>query len=116
MVLSIDRQAVVSAGVDATICQTGTYTLSTTTQIHGASILWTSSTTGTFSPNAQTLHAVYNPSAADITNGSVTLTLTAQSASQCIPATDYMILTVNHQEIVNAGENDVICETGTYKL
>ena len=40
---------------------------------------WTSVTGGTFSPDANTLNAVYNLSAADIANGSVTLTLTSDN-------------------------------------
>ena len=40
---------------------------------------WSSPTGGTFTPNATTLNATYNPSAADLINGSVVLTLTSNN-------------------------------------
>ena len=98
MVLNIKRQAIVSAGTDATICETGTYTLSTPTAVYTTSLTWTTSGTGTFS-NFETLHPVYTPSTADITAGTVTLTLTGTSASPCISSTDAMVLTIHGQPV-----------------
>ncbi len=48
---------------------------------------WTSTGSGTFDPNNTTLNATYHPSATDLTNGSVFLTLTTDAgASGCTPA------------------------------
>jgi hypothetical protein len=113
MVLTINRQAIVYAGVDATICETGTYTLTDATQIHATSLTWTSNGTGSFQ-DPHILNATYLPSSTDIGNGQVTLTLTAQSATACVPAIDEMILHFSRQSIANAGVSDTICETGTY--
>ncbi|MBK6347565.1 MAG: hypothetical protein IPF68_16860 [Bacteroidales bacterium] len=49
MVLSINPQATVSAGADATICETGTYTLSGATSTNATSLAWTTSGDGSFS-------------------------------------------------------------------
>ncbi len=115
MVLTINPQATVNAGVDATICEGSTYTLSTATATDATSLLWTSSGTGTFD-DATILAATYTPSPADITAGSVTLTLTAQSAAPCVEATDAMVLTISLQATADAGTDATICEGSSYTL
>ncbi|MFZ4520803.1 MAG: T9SS type A sorting domain-containing protein, partial [Bacteroidales bacterium] len=115
MVLNIKRQAIVSAGTDATICETGTYELSTPTAVYTTSLTWTTSGTGTFS-NFETLHPVYTPSAADITAGTVTLTLTGTSASPCVNSTDAMVLTIHGQPIADAGIDATICQGTSYTV
>ncbi len=75
--MTITPAPTVDAGFDQSICSDknninieGRITVAT-----GA--LWTSDGTGTFSPNANSLQAIYVPSAADKnTNGTITLTLT----------------------------------------
>ncbi|GAP44200.1 hypothetical protein TBC1_112366, partial [Lentimicrobium saccharophilum] len=115
MTLTINPQAIVSAGTDATICESSTYTLSTATATDYTSLLWTSSGTGTFD-DATILAATYTPSAADIAAGSVTLTLTAQSAAPCVEASDDMVLTISLQATADAGVDATICEGSTYTL
>ncbi|MBK6965522.1 MAG: hypothetical protein IPH20_16745 [Bacteroidales bacterium] len=115
MVLTINPQATVNAGVDATICEGSTYTLSTAVATDATSLLWTSSGTGTFD-DATILAATYTPSPADITAGSVTLTLTAQSAAPCVPAVDAMVLSISLQATADAGTDATICEGSTYTL
>ncbi len=115
MVLSINPQATVSAGADATICETGTYTLNAATATNATSLLWTSTGTGTFD-DATILNAEYTPSVADITAGTVTLTLTAQSAAPCVEASDAMVLTISEQSTANAGIDATICEGSTYTM
>ncbi len=115
MVLTINPQATVNAGVDATICEGSTYTLTSATATDATSLLWTSSGTGTFD-DATILAATYTPSPADITAGSVTLTLTAQSAAPCVPATDDMVLTISLQATADAGTDATICEGSAYTI
>ena len=57
-------------------------------------LLWTTSGTGTFS-NPAALNPVYTPSAADINNGSVVLTLTAYGNPPCGNANSSMTLFIN---------------------
>jgi gliding motility-associated-like protein len=116
MMLTISHQAIISAGTNATICETGTYALNTSTAQNAASIQWTTSGTGTFS-NANTLHPVYTPSANDIDDGQVYLILTANSVQPCVTVTDTMLLTISYQASnVFAGADAIICETQTYTL
>jgi hypothetical protein len=117
MVLSISRQAIVSAGPDTTICETSGYlSVVNATAIHYTSLSWTTSGTGTFN-NPSLLNPEYTPSAADILNGSVILTLTATSAAPCITVSDQMILHITEQALAYAGPDDIICETqSSYSL
>ena len=115
MILTIKRLAVANAGIDETICEDATYTLNGTAQRY-SSVSWSSSGTGTFS-NPSILKPVYTPSDADITAGSVVLTLTAQPISPCTVSTsDQMTLTIQRLAEVNAGYDATICEDATYTL
>ena len=115
MILTIKRLAVANAGIDETICKDATYTLNGTAQRY-SSVSWSSSGTGTFS-NPSILKPVYTPSDADITAGSVVLTLTAQPISPCTVSTsDQMTLTIQRLAEVNAGYDATICEDATYTL
>ncbi|MBK7242089.1 MAG: gliding motility-associated C-terminal domain-containing protein [Flavobacteriales bacterium] len=69
---------------------------------------WTGGT-GTFSPNANTLNATYNPGAGDLAAGQVTLTLTTTGNGNCAPATSTKIITYTPAPIVNAGTNGSVC-------
>lgn len=70
----VDQTLSVNAGPDATICQASTYQANATAQNH-ASLIWSTSGTGTFS-NPTILNPIYYPSQQDIQNGSVILTIT----------------------------------------
>ena len=74
-----------------------------------SSFLWTSTTGGTFTDISGS-SATYTPSALDITNGTVTLTLTAYPISPCaIPAQSNVTITINPAATVNAGTDQTIC-------
>jgi len=61
---------------------------------------WTTSGTGTFN-DVTIVNAVYTPSAADITAGTVTLTITTNDpVGTCTAVSDVMILTINAAAIV----------------
>ncbi len=116
MVLTISPAATVSAGGNATICSSGTYTLAGTMGGSATSITWTTTGSGTFS-SATSPTAVYTPSAGDIAAGSVTLTITTNNpAGPCNAATDVMTLTINPAATVNAGPDNVICSNVTANL
>ncbi len=109
--LHITHQALANAGPDDIICETQpSYTLNAATAGNYASLLWTSSGTGTFN-NSTLLNPVYTPTAADIAAGSVTLTLTAHALVPCADASNSMVLSISRQALVNAGPDDTICET-----
>jgi len=113
--LTMTKQAVVSAGTDANICATGSYELISAAVTFGNTPVWSTSGDGVFSDNAA-VNPVYTPGVLDIATGSVVLTLTAQSVSPCIPASDDMILTIDLQATAYAGVDSTICQTDAFTV
>lgn len=74
-----------------------------------ATAKWTSSGTGVFSPSNLSLNATYNPSAADISLGTVTLRLTSTNNGLCNAAEDSIIVTFTTPPLVNAGVDIIAC-------
>ncbi|HMN04495.1 MAG TPA: gliding motility-associated C-terminal domain-containing protein [Flavobacteriales bacterium] len=98
-----------NAGPDQTVCANnpavtlgGSVTVATGGQ-------WSTSGTGTFSPNNQSLNVTYHPSAADITAGGVTITLTTTGNGNSLPVSDQMVLTITPAPTVNAGADLTVC-------
>jgi hypothetical protein len=114
-ILIIQKTPTVNAGSDATICQGSTHTLAGTAT-NQASVLWSTSGTGTFS-STSSLTPVYTPGAADITAGTVTLTLTASAVSPCTASvSDGKILIIQKTPTANAGSDATICQGSTHTL
>ncbi|RYH72181.1 HYR domain-containing protein [Flavobacteriaceae bacterium 144Ye] len=105
--ITINQAATVNAGNDVTICEGDVVNLSSANYSGSAtSATWSTSGTGNFSGS------IYTPSAADITNGSVTLTYTTNNpAGPCGVAVDSKVVTINPLPVVDAGTNQAICET-----
>nr|NQU92841.1 hypothetical protein [Bacteroidota bacterium] len=115
MTLIIQRLPDAYAGIDNTICEDGSYTLSDATAVYYSSITWTSNGDGTWSGDPLT--ATYTPGSSDKSSGSVELCLKAEPISPCtISDTDCMILSIQLLPIAYAGANNTICEDGTYTL
>lgn len=114
--VTIDDDATVSASSDQIICSGSTVTLAGTIGGSASSATW-SGGGGGYSPGATTLNAVYTPSATEITNGTVTLTLTTNDpAGACGAVNDQMIITINQPAIVDAGVAQTICSGSTVTL
>ncbi|MFH2140802.1 MAG: PKD domain-containing protein [Bacteroidota bacterium] len=110
MTITITPAPVVDAGIDQTVCAaTPAVSLNGSVTVGSTTGQWSSSGTGTFSPDDITLNATYNPSAADIAAGTVTLTLTATNA--CAPINDNFIVTIIPLPVVYAGLDQTICES-----
>src|SRR5690606_12761791 len=60
-------------------------------------------------PNANTLNAVYTPTAAEITSGLITLTLTTTGNGNCVAVSDEMNISFSPSPSVNAGNNITVC-------
>lgn len=99
--LTVSPKAVSNAGADAEVCASDpAVTLNGSISGSALNASW-SGGTGTFNPNANTLNAVYTPSAAEITAGTVTLTLTTNDpAGSCGPAQDSMTIKINQNPTV----------------
>src|SRR5438034_2297574 len=96
MVITINPVATANAGADQTVCaSSATVTLAGSVGGAASSGSW-SGGSGTFSPNNTTLNATYGPSAAEITAGTVTLTLTSNDPpGPCGAVSDTMVITIN---------------------
>jgi hypothetical protein len=112
--LSVNAAATVNAGVDQTICESaGTVSLSGTTGGGASSSTWTTNGSGTFD-DAASLTAIYTPSSTDISNGTVTLTLTTDDPSgPCPSVSDNMVVTIHRiPTTANAGSDQTLgCNT-----
>ncbi|MEI8114072.1 MAG: Ig-like domain-containing protein, partial [Bacteroidia bacterium] len=115
MYLSFSLAATIHAGSDSSICEGSDYSLDSATAIHATNLIWTSSGTGVFN-NASVIRPVYTPSEADITSGSVILTLTANTESTCGSVSDQIVLSISHQAKVNAGVDATMGEGTAYQI
>jgi hypothetical protein len=106
--LPLAMNPVVEAGAAQTVCaNNAVVTLNGTVDVAGTTNTWTTNGTGTFA-DATSLGTTYTPSAADITAGTVTLTLTA-TLTGCNPVFDQVVITISPAPIVDAGANQTVC-------
>ena len=112
VILTVSPKANANAGVDQEVCAADPdVTLNGSFSGSALSASW-SGGTGTFSPNANTLNAVYTPSGAEITAGSVVLTLTTNDPpGSCGAATDTMTITINPNPSVEISLEDACAST-----
>lgn len=89
------------AGADAVVCYASDYTLADATAENYSSIVWSTSGDGEFD-DKYALNPTYTPGANDLTNGTATLTMEAQSMS-CGSAFDDVVLTINPEMGVAIG-------------
>lgn len=116
MVITINQLATINAGLDQTICMGSSAILAGVIGGAATSATW-SGGAGTYTPNNTTLSASYLPSAAEISAGTATLTLTTNDpAAPCSFVNDQMILTINPIATINAGIDQTICMGSTVTL
>jgi gliding motility-associated-like protein len=117
MTITFGQVSATSAGLDREVCsQDATVKLEGVKRSgYEGDVVWKTSGTGTFS-SATTLDAFYNPSAADVQAGSVILSLTALTPSECYTATDRMTLKFTPPPTVNAGGTRYILPGKTITL
>ena len=114
----IDDPSFANAGPNQNICISTTVVNLAGSITGGSSTgIWTTSGTGTFIPAGNVLNARYVLSDADKAAGSVVLTLSSTSKSDCSIATASMTVTFGVLPAVSAGENQEICsQNGSVKL
>jgi hypothetical protein len=101
----------VNAGADLVVCASSPQAPLSGSASGGSTVLW-SGGSGSFSPSAGTLNAIYTPSAAEIAAGGVTLTLTGTpSLGPCPPVSDQVRITINALPTANAGPDQTRCAT-----
>ena len=106
MVATVIPAATAGTGGDQGICA-GNFTLGLGGQVGGCATggVWTTSGTGTYTPNTHTLNATYRPSSADVTAGSVTLTLTATGQIPACITSAQLVVTISAPVIVTQPTN-----------
>lgn len=111
MVITITPAPKVTVSGDQTVCANNAVTNVSGTFVPAASsaIKWTTSGTGTFSPNNTSLAVLYTPSAIDKAAGSVVLAMSTTGNGTCKPAQGYLTLTITPAPTLNAGFDKTIC-------
>ena len=110
MDITIDPAVVTDAGPDQTVCASSPDVTLAGSVSGGATTGSWSGGTGSFSPDANALDAVYTPSAEEIAAGTVSLTLTsADPAGPCDATSDSMDITIDPAVVTNAGPDQTVC-------
>ena len=116
VIITVNPEAIVDAGTNFTVCSSDPIILNGSISGSATSGSWSSSTGGSFINNT-VLNTTYTPSTADISAGTVTLTLTSNNPSGvCNAAVDTVIITINEAATVDAGADQTICATQTLDL
>jgi hypothetical protein len=109
---TVNAAVTTNAGSDQPVCASSPNVTLAGSVSGGASTGTWSGGGGTFAPNNTTLNAVYTPSDAEVTAGTVTLTLTsADPAGECAATTDQVTIAINPAVITNAGPDQPVCAT-----
>ncbi|MNJ97472.1 HYR domain protein [compost metagenome] len=110
--VTIATTPVVSAGVDQIVCATSPTVLLHATSTTGSGI-W-SGGSGSFQPDGSSLITSYTPSAAEINNGSVTLTFTSTGAGGgCLNSDDQMTITLSDTVVSQPIAGTIACYNGS---
>ena len=115
MILILSQPPQVDAGADQNICETELVQLNGVIISPTASVLWSTSGTGTFS-NSSAFNPVYTPSAEDIEAGQVDLTFHGVSENTCSNHKDVLTVFINHLPVVSAGDDAWICQEESFQL
>ncbi|MCH2042431.1 MAG: hypothetical protein MK185_17525, partial [Saccharospirillaceae bacterium] len=107
--ITITDAPTVNAGTDASLCENNADINLNGIITEATGATWTGGS-GTFTPDANTLNAVYTPSVGELTTGSVTLTLTTTGNGDCIAVSDDVTYTFTPAPTIDAGADQVLCE------
>lgn len=116
MILTIEPEPLVNAGLDDTICAGGNYTLAGSFGGTATFVTWTTSGDGVFS-DSSLVNAIYTPGVNDTAAGNVYLILTTNDPiGTCTAVFDSMLLTINPPAYVSAGTDTAVCAAGNITL
>ncbi|MEX2233860.1 MAG: gliding motility-associated C-terminal domain-containing protein, partial [Cyclobacteriaceae bacterium] len=116
VIITINPVATVDAGAPQTICSGSTATMAGVIGGSATTATWTTSGDGTFN-DATSVTAIYTPGTADLTAGTVTLTLTTgDPAGPCGAVNDNVVITMDPPATVEAGNPQTICSAGIATL
>ncbi|MGZ3902281.1 MAG: PKD-like domain-containing protein [Bacteroidia bacterium] len=109
--VTVNPGPVVSAGADQFICSNNATAILNGSVLNATGGKWTTAGTGTFTPNDSTLNATYSASAADVSNGTVSIVLSSTGNGLCLSATDTMKIIFTPSPVVNAGNDTTVCNS-----
>jgi hypothetical protein len=107
MTMTIATPAVIVAGPDASVCSNSEIVMNASGSGY-TEVMWSTSGTGTFS-DPSSLTPTYLPSQADITAGTVTLTIAGMSQAPCSDAIDQVIVQVIPAPTALLGGETTVC-------
>jgi gliding motility-associated-like protein len=107
LLLTITSVPSVDAGSDQIVCANNVVMLDGQVTGGVGAATWTTSGSGTFVPDANTLNATYVLSESDTSNENITLTLTSTGA--CVVVYDEMVVIISPAPHVNAGNDITVC-------
>ncbi|MGZ3862527.1 MAG: PKD-like domain-containing protein [Bacteroidia bacterium] len=111
LIVTITDAPGANAGSNMSVCgNSGSFNLNGVVSGAATGGTWTTSGTGTFSPDANTLNATYTPSAADTSSGMITFTLTTTGSGMCATASSSMTVTITNAPTANAGPDQIKCK------
>ncbi len=108
LAVTVSPGPTVNAGSDLSTCGQTQIGLNGSIGGSATSASWSTSGTGTFTPNNTTLNANYTPSIADVAAGIVYLTLTTNASGPCGSANDQTQLNIITPYTVNAGPDQTV--------
>ncbi|MBI4647955.1 MAG: hypothetical protein HY738_15545, partial [Bacteroidia bacterium] len=111
LLLTLTPAPYVNAGSDKYACRNNASTVLNGKISAGATTgEWSTSGTGTFSPDAQTLNATYTASPEDTAASDyVTLVLISTNNDLCLAESDTLLFHFTEQPVANAGPDTIIC-------
>lgn len=105
----------VAAGGDVSVCANNpTVAISGSVTVGSTTGAWSTSGSGLFTPSVDSLHATYQLSATDISQGNLVIKLSSTNNGNCKTVTDSIVVTVTPKPNVVAGPGDTICSSNTF--
>ena len=104
--VTVSPTPTISAGPDQTLCGTTVYLNGTVLGATGG--IW-SGGNGSYSPNNTTPNAVYTPSSAELSAGTIILTFSSTGNGACASVADQVILKIVPPLVVNLTAPPVVC-------
>lgn len=108
MLLTIDPVPVVNAGPDRSICRNDPAFQLSGFVGHASGGIW-SGGAGIYLPGNTALSTHYTPTAAELTAGSITFTLTSTGTTTCPAVADQVTIVFTDAPVVDAGPDQLIC-------
>ncbi len=108
LLLTITPAPTINAGIDQTVCSNNPEITLNAIATVATGGQWTNGT-GSYNPGSGALSTIYTPSAPEITNGNITLTVTTTGSGSCLEVSDDITITFSPSPAVDAGTDQIKC-------